>query len=181
MKNHTATATVVLLLLLAGMLLLCGCTGSTGKIPPPSPAPVLPATTVPAAVPPEGPSQASAPALPVSSGTEKITITSPRDGDVVDYRTMVKGTSGGVAGSSRTVSIVILPEQPGNEYWVQPDVVLLDNGNWSVLANFGNDATAADRGKKFTVYAVLSAEKLPEGKMTAAPAGIRQMIEVTRG
>jgi hypothetical protein len=164
--------------LLIGLIFLCGCTGtapaSPGVAKPPTSATVIdsPQTT---------PTPPTAPSAPLSpSPASKITILSPQDSTTVNYRTTIKGTSTGIYKTGQNFYIVILPQDPGDTYWVQPEVTMQENGDWSLLAYFGEDASSKFTGKKFTVYAVVSPAKLTIGDTKNPPGGVKQTIELTR-
>ena len=176
MKNSNLIVTIFVLVSLISVLYVCGCTStgngpqtptSTPTIPTPTPAPITPTTTTPTPPPPPPPS------------TTSLTITSPKDGSVVDYRRTIKGTSKGVHGSSNYISIIVQPHESG-EYWVQPEVQPSPNGDWSVLVYFGDDATAKYKDKKFTVFALINSSRFAEGKISPLPGGIKETIELTR-
>jgi hypothetical protein len=177
MKTSRMIVTIVFLLLLVIILYTCGCTSNPEKAQPVPPVTTSMAPEIPAPI-------TTTPSTPVqlpSADAPKITITSPKDGSVVDYRTTIKGMSTGVYGTPLNLYIIIQPQESGDDYWVQPEIILQDNGDWSTLAYFGGDATSKYKDKKFTVYAVLSTSKLNEGETTQKPSGIKQMIELTRG
>jgi hypothetical protein len=87
-----------------------------------------------------------------------------------------------VYGTPVYIYVVIRPQDPNNEYWLQPDVTVQENGDWftSDPAYFGSDPTGRESGIKFTVYVVTSATKLTGTNMPERPGVLRQMIEVTR-
>jgi hypothetical protein len=93
-----------------------------------------------------------------------LSISLPREGQQVSYRTTIEGTSEGVFGTNWKIYVLIKPEE--GEYWVQPAVSISPNGRWEVIPYFGTDPAQSrvDVGKGFKISAIATNVTLPEGK-----------------
>lgn len=79
-----------------------------------------------------------------------VSITTPKNGDIVSWRETVAGR---VSDPAAEVWVVIHPFSNGEtRYWVQPRTTVKRNGRWSVLAYFAN-ASSFYSGLKFRVRA----------------------------
>ena len=78
----------------------------------------------------------------------KVTITSPREGDQVGKRIVVKGTSEIHDGSQ--VWVLAHLKLLANQWWPQPKPIVDENGNWQALAYIGEPQ---DIGLDFEIVA----------------------------
>jgi hypothetical protein len=182
MKKSQVFVTCIGIFLIGITLAACGCTSTLPNTTlTPASTPVKTTVSVQATI-QNTPAMTTSPMITAPPPQTSITITSPKAGSVVDYRTTVQGTSAGVYGTPVYLSVVVRPQEPNNEYWLQPDVTVQENGDWFTNdpAYFGSDATSKESGKKFTVYVVTSTTKLTGTNMPERPGVLRQMIEVTR-
>lgn len=93
-----------------------------------------------------------------------ITIISPTENGNVSSRNIVKGTSTNISGSNLNIYVLVCPIE-SQEWWVQPNVKLLSNGNWSTNAFFGDQANLQkDSGKKFMITVIATSTKLERGR-----------------
>lgn len=108
-----------------------------------------------------------------------LAITSPAPNAKVGARAMVEGT---VGDATATVWVVVHPLEV-SDYWVQPRVTVKEDGNWKVMAYFG-EAGRAHRGKRFEIMAVRNPkDRLSEGnKLAFWPEAEQasQVVEVLR-
>ncbi|MBI4514935.1 MAG: hypothetical protein HY699_03850 [Deltaproteobacteria bacterium] len=93
-----------------------------------------------------------------------MTITSPRQGDVVEVRALIEGC---VENPKLHVYVLVRPLAVGG-WWVQPASPVDRDGKWRVLAYFGTEE--AGRGEYFEIVAVASTEAklLREGQRLSA-------------
>jgi|GEM_PF-7007214 len=106
-----------------------------------------------------------------------ITIINPSDSAQVAHRERITGN---VSDPSAEVYVVIMAELV-NQYYVQPDVTMDDDGNWSVLAFFGEKSTAP--GTPFLIRAFSNPKsKLKIGRIDKWPKAeaTSEVIYVTR-
>ena len=97
----------------------------------------------------------------ISQQVLELEITAPADGAAVPRRPRVIGTS---SRPDATVWIIVRPTEL-EEFYVQPEVSIEQNGNWSVSIYIGR-AGQLDVGKQFEVMAVANpVETLQEGQL----------------
>jgi len=65
----------------------------------------------------------------------KVTITSPKEGDNVGSRIVVKGTS--TIHDNSHVWVLVHLKLLSNQWWPQPKPVVDEKGNWQALASIG--------------------------------------------
>lgn len=142
---------MLFLVIIGVMVTFSGCVQPQSVVTP-TPT-VIPSPTTP--IPPTSPPTPTQP---------KITVSSPKGGDNVSLRQIVKGTSTGVYGSGLSIYVLVYPIAAGGPWWVQPEVSILTNGNWETNAYFGDPANpSVDIGKKFKISAIITSVKLKEG------------------
>lgn len=107
-----------------------------------------------------------------------LRITEPKDGNLVSWRTDVKGT---VADPNAEVWVIVHPRELSDR-WVQPSVTVDEDGTWEVIAFIGKEGKNV--GKEFEIMAVANPkEKLKEAdKFTGWPEAQwkSQVIKVIR-
>jgi hypothetical protein len=134
----------------------------------------------------ETPTVISTPTLTSTSipSTSSITITSPREEDIVPWRYIVKGTSNGVDDPKLSIYVLIYPVEARGPWWVQPQVDILANGNWETTVYFGRYPAKypEDSEAHFRVSAILTSKRLTEGQQFEnIPTNInRSEIDVIR-
>jgi|WetSurMetagenome_2_1015567.scaffolds.fasta_scaffold400781_1 hypothetical protein len=90
-----------------------------------------------------------------------INITSPANNDTVPQRPYIQGT---VSDTSFKVWVIVHPILVA-EYWVQPKIMVRENGIWKCSIYIGREGNV-DVGKRFEVMAVADPkEELSEGMM----------------
>jgi len=76
---------------------------------------------------------------------------------------VVRGTFSRVAGdSTRRIYLLVHPERPvAPGWWIQPDVALDSEGNWSGIAWFGTKGFEASQGDELWIVAVVGKRRTP--------------------
>jgi hypothetical protein len=87
----------------------------------------------------------------------------------------VTGTSRGVFGTAgRRIYLLVHPEAPeAAGWWIQPDVVLEQSGNWSGTGWIGSKSFPTAAGHRFVIFAVAAAEREPLPKDEAGVPWLR--------
>jgi hypothetical protein len=155
------------LVITGAIIIFSGCTETptpsptTPSIPISSPTPTLTAII-------STPTVISTPTLTSTSipSTFSITITSPREEDIVPWRYIVKGTSNGVDDPKLSIYVLIYPVEAGGPWWVQSPVDIPANGNWKTTVYFGRYSAnyPEDDEAHFRVSAIITSERLTEGQ-----------------
>ena len=106
--------------------------------------------------------------IPMESVFAKdITLTTPKDGANVEWRTLVQGTASGV----KNVWVIVHSLET-SEYWVQPKAMVTKKGNWKVKVYIGN-VNDSDNSRDFEIRAIANPyEKITVGQIYGIwPAG----------
>ncbi len=118
----------------------------------------------------------------MNNSSSTVSISSPVDGDTVNYTELVSGTSTNVSGSDH-LYVLVNPIETGEEWWIQPESTVSSDGSWQAHVYFG-DNTNEHIGKEYRVSAIVTSEKLDPGKLNNSlevKYRVDKDILVTRG
>lgn len=126
--------------IIGAVLLVLGLTApSTGIFFPPEKVPISNSTPT---------------ATPIATATPSlnITITSPKEGEIVPVSTLISGIFSGEIPKGQYMWVVINPEKATGKWWPQGGRITPLNGQWDVQAVMGVDQ---DKGTIFKVMVIL--------------------------
>ena len=96
---------------------------------------------------------------------QDILISSPTNGESVDPRYNITGE---VSDPNSDVIVVIHPIS-GSDFWVQPPVTVLNDGQWRVMGYFGS--MGMDHGQEYEVRAFANpSSRVREGRYDSWPS-----------
>lgn len=121
--------------------------------------------------------------IPENSSNLTVSISSPVNGDTVNYREIVSGNSTGVYGSGLHLYVLVNPIESGEEWWIQTEATVSSDGSWQTIAQFGEDVEE-HIGKEYRVSAIVTSDELELGKWNNSSAveyRIDKDVLLTRG